>query len=91
MRQLVVEAERAYLALGQVNYGQGEHEDKMRVYRRSIYVTRSIKKGELFTRDNTQIIRPSLGLAPKHYHSILGKPARCDIGAEEPLNWGHIE
>ncbi|MFO1369944.1 MAG: pseudaminic acid synthase [Marinagarivorans sp.] len=91
MQQLVVEAERAYLALGQVNYGQGEHEEKMRLYRRSIYVTHPIKKGELFTRDNTQIIRPSLGLAPKYYEHILGRPARCDIAAQEPLSWAQVD
>ncbi|HEY6529824.1 MAG TPA: pseudaminic acid synthase [Cellvibrionaceae bacterium] len=91
LQQLVVESERAFLALGQVNYGQGEHEDKMRRYRRSIYVTHEVKKGELFSEANTKIIRPSLGLAPKYYHEILGKAARCDIPAEEPLCWAHIE
>lgn len=91
LKQLVVETERAFLALGSVNYGQGENEEKMRLYRRSIYVTRPIKKGELFSSENTKIIRPSLGLAPKYYAGILGKPARCDIAAEEPLSWEHIE
>ncbi|MEY4590964.1 MAG: hypothetical protein RL497_3040 [Pseudomonadota bacterium] len=91
MRQLVLESERAFLALGQVNYGQGEHEDKMRQYRRSIYVTRAIEKGELFSNENTKVIRPALGLAPKYYASILGRPARCAIAAEEPLTWAHVE
>lgn len=89
--QLVVETERAFLALGQVNYGQGENEEKMRQYRRSIYVTKPIKKGELFTADNIKIIRPAMGLSPKHYPAILGKAARCDIAGQEPLRWAHVE
>ena len=44
--------------------------------KRSIYVVKDIKKGEVFNEENIKIIRPSFGLNPKYYEKILGKIAK---------------
>ncbi|MDB5764024.1 MAG: pseI [Herminiimonas sp.] len=87
MANLVVETERAWQALGQVSYGATEAEKKSMVFRRSLYVTRDIAKGELFSKQNIRAIRPGYGLAPKHMDRVLGKEARKKIIRGTALTW----
>ncbi|MGB8707613.1 MAG: pseudaminic acid synthase [Dehalococcoidia bacterium] len=74
-------------ALGKISYKVSEQEAKSRVFRRSLFVVKYVKKGELFTEENVRSIRPGLGLAPKHLREILGQRATQDIRRGTPLNW----
>lgn len=87
MKMLVVESERISKALGTVNYGITEHEKKSRVYRRSVYAVRDIVVGEKFSTENLRVIRPGLGLPPKHFENVLGKVAKTNIQRGTPLSW----
>ncbi|MHC2990956.1 N-acetylneuraminate synthase [Pontibacter sp. HJ8] len=87
LRSLVVESERAWLALGQVQYGVQRAEEKSRLFKRSVYAAKDISAGEPLTKENIRVIRPGLGLAPKHYEDLLGKAASKDIKAGTPLSW----
>ena len=91
LQALVVETERAWLALGQVNYGGAQNEDKMRVFRRSIYTVKDVAAGEKFDQHNTRIIRPGLGLAPKHAAKVYQSTAKTAIPAGTPLQWSLID
>lgn len=90
LRALVDESERAWQALGHVQYGVQRAEEKSRLFKRSIYVARDIKAGEVFTKENIRVIRPGLGLAPKHFDELLGKLASQDLKAGTPLNWDMV-
>ncbi|TGE08689.1 pseudaminic acid synthase [Hymenobacter fodinae] len=85
--QLVTETERAWQALGQVQYGVQRAEEKSRLYKRSLYVAQDIKAGEVFTKDNLRVVRPGDGLPPRYYDQLLGKPARQHLQAGTPLTW----
>lgn len=87
LKSLVVESERAFLALGTVQYGIQKVEKDSRKFKRSIYVSKTIKKGECFTMENTQVIRPGAGLEPKYLELVLGKKAPNDIQKGTPLTW----
>lgn len=87
LKNLVIESERAFLALGKINYGVQEAEKKSLRFKRSLYVSSTIKAGEKFTSENLRVIRPGDGLPPKFYETILGKTARTDIKAGTPLTW----
>lgn len=91
LKTLCIEANKAYQALGQVNYKRGREEQKNKIFRRSIYVTNRIQKGELFTKDNIRVVRPGLGMEPKYYVEILGKRAVCDIDFATPLSLDFVE
>lgn len=91
LASLVVETERAWQALGRVQYGPTEAERKSLVYRRSLYVTADMAAGEAFTGDNLRAIRPGLGLPPKHTDAVLGRRARTAIKRGTPLDWSLIE
>ena len=65
MAQLVLETERAWQAMGQVSYGATEAEKKSIVFRRSLYIVKDLKAGDVLTSDNVRAIRPGFGLATK--------------------------
>ncbi len=77
-------------ALGKVNYGVSEHEAKSRVFRRSLFVVKDIRAGEVFTEENIRSIRPGHGLLPKYLEDVLGRRAAKDIARGIPLAWGLI-
>lgn len=77
-------------AMGEAHYEVGQNESKSRAFRRSLFVVKDIKTGELFTSDNVRSIRPGDGLAPKHTDQVIGRRARTDIERGTPLNWDLI-
>ncbi len=87
LKNLVIESERAFLAMGQVFYGVQEAEKKSLRFKRSLYVVKDVKAGDTFTADNLRVIRPGDGMQPKYYETILGKTASRDIKAGTPLTW----
>lgn len=46
LKALVIESERAFLALGQIQYGVQKAEEKSRFFKRSLYIAKNIKAGE---------------------------------------------
>ena len=90
MAQLVVETERAWQALGQVSYGATDAERKSIVFRRSLYVVKHLKAGDVLTKDNVRAIRPGLGLPPKYLEEVLGRTLNQDVARGTALNWGLI-
>ena len=87
MSQLVVETERAWKALGHVSYGAAEAEEKSLKYRRSLYVVRNIKMGDVLTRENVRAIRPGFGLPTKYLEVLLGKTVKQDVKRGTALTW----
>jgi pseudaminic acid synthase len=86
-KQLRVESERAWQALGCVTYGGTRAEEKSRAFRRSLYIARDVAAGELLTPDNVRIVRPGFGLPPKLFEVILGRRAAKPLRAGTPLSW----
>ena len=71
--------------LGKNSFFRNKSENKSKVFRRSIFTTEDIKKGEKFSKDNIRVIRPGYGLAPKYYNKILNKKSPINILKDEPL------
>lgn len=90
LKALVIETERAFLALGKIQYGVQKTEEKSVFFKRSIYVSEDIKAGEEFSEKNLKVIRPGDGLAPKYYFQIMGKKASKDYKKGTPLTWDNI-
>lgn len=87
LKQLVNESKAAALAVGQVLYGGTCSEQDSKKYRRSIYISQNIKKGDVLTKKNIQVIRPALGLAPKFHTLVLGQRIIKDAIKGTPLSW----
>ena len=85
--QLVLESERAWQALGKVSYGATEAEKKSIVFRRSLYIVKDLKAGDVLTKDNVRAIRPGLGLPTKYYEVVIGKHVTSDIKLGTAIDW----
>jgi N-acetylneuraminate synthase len=81
------EAHRVRLALGDVVFGPVGKEIASIQGRRSIYVVDFVAAGEVLTEKNIRVIRPSGGMSPLHYESIIGRTTCCDIERGTPLDW----
>lgn len=90
LKQLVSNCVMAHQAIGKPTFVSTEAELKTKCHRRSLYITQPIAKGEAFTPNNMRSVRPSNGLAPKHYYGVLGKVASRDIAFGEPLDWSMV-
>jgi len=90
MKNLVIEGNRAWESLGKVFIGTTENEKKYLKFRRSIYVSKDVKKNELISRNNIKIIRPGYGMEPKHYEEIIGKKFNEDTSQGTALKWENI-
>jgi pseudaminic acid synthase len=87
MTQLVIESERAWQALGKIQYGPTEAEEKSLQYRRSLYVVKDMKAGDRLTSENLRAIRPGLGLAMKYQAIVMGRTVNRDIKRGKALSW----
>ncbi len=84
-KKMILEINHAYISLGSKKIQPSSDELKSRKYRRSIFVSENINKGDTFTMENIKIIRPNYGMHPKYFHKIIGKVARRDYLKGEPL------
>ena len=83
--QMVKDVHNAGLIAKGPDYSLTEGEKASKIFRRSLFAVRDIKKGETFTSDNIRSIRPSYGIKPKLYESLIGKVAKRNISYGEPL------
>tara|TARA_B100001540_G_scaffold120281_1_gene107512 strand:- start:534 stop:1580 length:1047 start_codon:yes stop_codon:yes gene_type:complete len=91
MKQLVVETERAWQALGKVKYGPSDAEKASIKFRRSLYIAEEMKSGEILNKNNLRAVRPGYGLQPKYYEILLGKKVNQDVKKGTPLSWELID
>ncbi|MCZ6688367.1 MAG: pseudaminic acid synthase [Planctomycetota bacterium] len=77
-------------ALGEERYQPTEREKASVVFRRSLFVVKDIKGGEILNKENVRSIRPGYGLPPKHLDEVLGRRAAKDLEAGTPLGWDGI-
>lgn len=81
LKQMVESVRNVEKMLGNIDYTE-----KSKQYARSLFASKDIHKGEIFTPENIKSIRPGNGLHPKYYNNTLGKVANKDIKAGTPLD-----
>lgn len=91
MKALVMETEKAWQAMGNITYGPTEKEKASLKFRRSIYVSKDIVAGELYTKDNIKVVRPGFGLEPKYYEQILNTVSTKSISKGTPLSFEFLK
>jgi pseudaminic acid synthase len=90
-KNLVIELERSFLSLGKVNYELSEKEKKSLQFKRSLYVVKDIRAGEIVTTEHIRSIRPGNGLHTRHYEDIIGKVIKVNVKAGTPVSFELFE
>lgn len=84
---LVAESRTAWEALGSPVITPTSSEGESQRLRRSLYVVKPVRAGDVVTPENVRSIRPAGGLAPAEYESVMGRAFRVDCEAGTPLTW----
>ena len=87
MKQLVEETGRAWESMGKAFIGPSESEKSSITFRRSLYIVKDLKAGDVLTKENVRAIRPGLGLPPKHFNQVLGKKIKSSVKMGTALTW----
>jgi pseudaminic acid synthase len=78
-------------AIGTPTYERTAKEAAGLAFRRSLFISKPVAAGEVFTKENVRSIRPGNGLAPKFLGRILGKKASSDLPLGTPIDWTHVD
>ena len=89
-RLLVNETKNAWLSLGKISYELSKDEQRHKMFKRSIFVAKNIKKNEKFTKNNLKIVRPSFGLDPIYFKRVIGKKSKQNLKFGTPLEKKHL-
>ena len=85
LKKLVKDTKTVATALGKKDIHLQDDEYGMRSGRRSIYIVKDMKKGDVLTHECVRSVRPALGLEPYLLHSVIGKRAVCNLEKNQPL------
>jgi len=87
---LVKESKQAFKSIGKIHFGPTLNEKPSLKYRRSLYVSEDVKKGQIINRKNIKNIRPGYGLPSKYIDFIIGKKFSKNLKKGTALNWDLI-
>ena len=90
-RSMVDQIRNVEKALGEPTYLLNKEQMESRIYSRSLFAVKDIKKGDEFNEDNVKSIRPGIGMHTKYWEDVLGKKARIDIEKGTPMSWELVE
>lgn len=87
LKSLVVESKAAAQAIGSICYQPSEEELKSRKFKRSLYFTSNMKKGDKITDIDVKAVRPGHGLQTKYLDKVLGKYLAKDVSVGDPVSF----
>jgi N-acetylneuraminate synthase len=67
-----------------------EEEETVVVQRRGLYASKAIKKGQIISAEDIEVLRPALGILPKYKNNVIGKVANKDIDKNDPIYWDNF-
>ncbi len=78
-------------AVGDASYGPTEADASGLQYRRSLFIVRDVRAGEIIDDTAVRSVRPALGLHPRFLRDVIGRRARADLETGTPLAWELLE
>ena len=91
LKDFVKKIQEAWVSLGQNTIVLTKKEKKSRIFKRSIYVSKNVKKNEKFTNHNVKIIRPGYGLETKYYAKVLKSKSKVNLSQGTRLKLSHLK
>lgn len=87
LRSLVVEAYRAWQAVGQVSFGPTDADRVSLKYRRSLYIVNDVEAGQTLDRADVRAIRPGYGLPPGFLEEVIGRRLTRFVTRGTAVSW----
>lgn len=78
-------------AMGTGRVRSVESDERKREFRRSIVLTKNLKKGECVTSEMIDFKRPGTGISPEYSNVVIGRKAASDLLADYPIKWEDFE
>ena len=85
LKELSSLAKRIHSSLGVKGFNLQRSEIKSKKFRRSIFSTKKILKGEKLSYENISTFRPSKGISSRYFFDVVGKKAKRNIKAFTPI------
>lgn len=83
---LINACHESWQSLGTTRQHHFDIEHDSRRFRRSLYISHPMKKGDTFTPNNLRSVRPAGGMDTKYMPHIMGRQITCDSAAATPLS-----
>lgn len=84
-REMVDSVNKAVEAKGTPTYGPSSSELDNLSFRKSIFAVADIEEGDIFTKENIRVVRPSFGAKPKYYGALLGRKSDRKYSFGDPI------
>lgn len=84
-KQLICECNNAQVAIGNEDWKIQPSEYESRRLRRSLYIVRDVRAGEVVSHENLRAIRPGEGASPKYLEEWIGKKFKESHQAGTPM------
>ncbi len=91
LEKLVTDSQDCWESLGSQFFKRPKLESKNKVFRRSLYFVKDLKKGEKITKSNIRRIRPGYGLSPKYIDQIINRKVNKNIYKGDRVTWEVID
>ncbi|MFV0425057.1 MAG: pseudaminic acid synthase [Bacilli bacterium] len=89
--QMVKDVRDASNSLGEVSFELTEKKKKSRTFRRSLYISNDVSKGDIVSDENIKSVRPGYGLNPLHYEEVIGMKFKGDFKKGDRLSLDKLE
>ena len=90
LKEIVDGSKRIQKAMGSFRITVSESAEKIKEFRRSIVLTRDMKKGEVIQATDLDYKRPGTGLAPEMTDFVIGRTAKADLEYDHILTLGDL-
>ncbi|MBT3582959.1 polysaccharide biosynthesis protein [Candidatus Woesearchaeota archaeon] len=80
MKQIVEQSKRIPIALGSRERTVSQAEkNKIKIFRRSLTVTKDLEKGHILTKQDIDFKRPGIGIEPGELNNVIGKKLKRNL------------
>jgi len=92
LKHIVSEGNNVWKSLGNFNrVVSNDEKSKKEKFRRSIVVTKNMKKGETITESDICFKRPGTHISPNEEKYVIGRKLNKDVKSDTLLNWSDFE
>jgi len=87
IRDLASARDRLVRLMAPANHDTSTRDQMKQIFRKSIYLSREVQKGQLVTLEDLAFRKPMADIGTEFYEDVLGRIAAQDLAADTPLTW----